>query len=384
MQRPAGLILRGGVWHIQRTVTFGAAKRRIRETTRFREDEVEEAKRHLEQRIYDVQTELRQGPKQREHLFMDAAVKYVLSLERRGKATEGTEVILKRVMDEIGNLPLSHVHMGSLGPWIDAQDGRLKSSTVKRTLGVVTAVLNHAARVLRDGNTPWLTTAVPKLEAPDWNDQRPPYKLTWEEQDRLVSHLPTHLVAPALFSLATGAREQEVASLKWSQECEVTGLPRGSIWWVPPEVRKSNARKTRSEQQGRYLVCNAMARSVLDGQRDNGSEYVFPRPRSDKDGNRVRADRLNNHGFRTARAKAGLQIRWHDLRHTFGERAAAAGIPWDYRKVLLAHEIKDITGHYSAPGLKLLLEEAEKITRQGAVVLRAVTQNATQRKKAVK
>jgi integrase len=87
-----------------------------------------------------------------------------------------------------------------------------------------------------------------------------------------------------------------------------------------------------------------MARSVLDGQRDNGSQYVFPPPRSDKDGNRVCADRLNNHGFRTARAKAGLPIRWHDLRHTFGERAAAAGIPWDYRKVLLAHEINDITG----------------------------------------
>jgi hypothetical protein len=154
MQQPAGLILRGGVWHIQRTVTLGAAKRRIRETTRFREEEVDEAQRHLEQRIYDVQTELRQGPRQRERSFMDAAMKYVLSLERRGKATEETEVILKRVMDEIGNLPLSHVHMGSLGPWIDAQDGRLKSSTVKRTLGVVTAVLKHAARVLRDGNTP--------------------------------------------------------------------------------------------------------------------------------------------------------------------------------------------------------------------------------------
>ncbi|MEA3275514.1 MAG: tyrosine-type recombinase/integrase [Pseudomonadota bacterium] len=376
MQRPAGLILRGGYWHIHKTVALGAAKRRIRETTGFREEEVEDAKRRLEQRVYDVQTDLRQGPKQQEHSFVDAAVQYILSLERRGKATDGTEVILKRIMDEIGNLPLSHVHMGALGPWIDGQDGKLKSSTIKRTLGVVTAVLNHAARVLRDGNMPWLSTAVPKLEAPDWNDQRPPYKLTWEEQDRLVSHLPTHLVAPALFSVATGAREQEVASLRWSQECEVTGLPRGSIWWVPPEVRKGNARKTRSEQQGRYLVCNAMARSVLDGQRNNGSEYVF-----DFRGSRVQ--RLNNHGFRTARAKAGLPIRWHDLRHTFGERAAAAGIPWDYRKVLLAHEIKDITGHYSAPGLKLLLEEAEKITRQGAVVLRAVTQNGTQRKKAV-
>ena len=80
-------------------------------------------------------------------------------------------------------------------------------------------------------------------------------------------------------------------------------------------------------------------------------------------------------------------MRWHDLRHTFGERAAAAGVPWDYRKVLLGHEIKDITGHYSAPGLARLLEEAEKITRDGAVILRAVpgfvSQNATQTKTAI-
>jgi hypothetical protein len=40
----------------------------------------------------------------------------------------------------------------------------------------------------------------------------------------------------------------------------------------------------------------------------------------------------------------------------------------------LHREIKDITGHYSAPGLGLLLEETEKMSRQGAVVLRAVTQ----------
>ena len=80
-------------------------------------------------------------------------------------------------------------------------------------------------------------------------------------------------------------------------------------------------------------------------------------------------------GAQRNRATAGLPVRFHDLRHTFGERAAAAGVPWDFRKVLLGHEIRDITGHYSAPGLKLLLEEAEKVTRSGAVILRAITQN---------
>ena len=35
----------------------------------------------------------------------------------------------------------------------------------------------------------------------------------------------------------------------------------------------------------------------------------------------------------------------------------------------------DITGHYSAPDLGLLLEEAEKVTRQDAVVLRVRQKN---------
>lgn len=324
---------------------------------------------------------MRHGAVAQEHTFMEAAAEYVISLERRGKDTEGTEYILRRIMDDIGQLPLSHVHQGTVGSWIAVQYGVRKSSTVKRTLGVVIAVLNHAAKVLRDGNRPWLETAVPRLEPPDWADGVQPYRLTWEEQDRLIGVLPKHLVDPALFSLATGAREQEVASLQWSQECQVTGLPNGSVWWVPPEVRKGNARKARSEQQGRYLICNALARAVLQSQRRNGSVYVFPGPRGS------RMDRLNNTGFRTARKAVDLPVRWHDLRHTFGERAAAAGVPWDYRKVLLGHEIRDITGHYSAPGLKLLLEEAEKVTRDGAVILRVVsqnvTQNATQRKRAV-
>lgn len=375
MRKPAGLILRGGYWHIQKVVRVGARKRRIREATGCKEKDIGSAREYLERRTFEVQVELRGSENGSSRTFAEAAVEYVSSLGLRGKSTSEAELNLRRVMDTIGNTLLGHVHQGTLLPWIDAQHGKLKSATVKRTLAVVTAVLNHAARVLRDGNTPWLTTAVPKLQAPDWNDAKQPYRLTWEEQDRLISFLPAHLVGPALFSLATGAREQEVAALKWDQECRVTGLPVGSIWWIPPGVRKGNARKTRSEQEGRYLVCNATARSVLNVQRENGSDYVFPGTSG------TRVARLNNHGFRTARTKAELPLRWHDLRHTFGERAAAAGVPWDYRKVLLGHEIGDITAHYSAPGLKMLLDEAEKITREGAFVLRAVTQNVTQKRR---
>ena len=73
--------------------------------------------------------------------------------------------------------------------------------------------------------------------------------------------------------------------------------------------------------------------------------------------------RVNNHGWRAALAAAGLDIRFHDLRHTFGERAADAGIALDIRRSLLGHEHRDMTLHYSSPGLARLLEEAERITR---------------------
>jgi integrase len=73
--------------------------------------------------------------------------------------------------------------------------------------------------------------------------------------------------------------------------------------------------------------------------------------------------RINNSGWEAALKAAGLEMRVHDLRHTFGERAADASIPLDMRRSLLGHEHRDITLHYSAPGLLRLLEEAEKIIR---------------------
>lgn len=54
-------------------------------------------------------------------------------------------------------------------------------------------------------------------------------------------------------------------------------------------------------------------------------------------------------------AQMGLrQVRVHDLKHTFGRRLRAAGVPMETRKVLLGHKNGDITTHYSAPELEEL------------------------------
>ena len=54
----------------------------------------------------------------------------------------------------------------------------------------------------------------------------------------------------------------------------------------------------------------------------------------------------------------------HDLKHTFGRRLRAAGVPNETRKVLLGHRNGDITTHYSAPELQELLEAANRLREQ--------------------
>ncbi len=71
---------------------------------------------------------------------------------------------------------------------------------------------------------------------------------------------------------------------------------------------------------------------------------------------------MNNSAWQKARKNAGLpQVRIHDLKHTFGRRLRAAGVPLETRKVLLGHRTGDITTHYSAPELEELIEAADRV-----------------------
>ena len=71
---------------------------------------------------------------------------------------------------------------------------------------------------------------------------------------------------------------------------------------------------------------------------------------------------MNNTAWKRARKEAGLPgVRVHDLKHTFGRRLRAAGVPVETRKVLLGHKNGDITIHYSAPELEELIGAAEKV-----------------------
>lgn len=352
-EKPPGLKLRSGIWHIDKTVWTADGQRiQLRESTGCRA--LADARVILAQRIADT---ARTGePITRERTFSEAAVEYLLDLQRRGKDPQRATYALQQLMPTVGHLPLSHVHQMTLQPWIDAQQGHRSSGTVGHALRTAKTVLRYASMVLRDQHRPWLALVPPTLRAPDWGT-RQPYPISWEEQDRLVSALPAHLVAPVMWTLATGARQGEAMGLRWDWHRSHDNLPPFAAWWIPPGVRKANSRTEASQQQGRYVVCNRMARMIVTAQQGRDHEWVFPHPSGGPLG------RVNNHQWRKAVRAAGLNIRFHDLRHTFGARIADAGVPFDVRKSLLGHEHQDITAHYSTPGLARLLEEVEKIAR---------------------
>lgn len=367
--RPAGLKLRGAIWHIDKVIRVGDQRHILRETTGA--STIADARRILSRREAEIRAQLLGGPITAEHTWAEAAAEYVADLESRGKSSARTLQDIRLLLPAIGDMALSHVHQRTLQPWIDSQHGQRASGTVDRAIRTCSTVLHFAAQVLRDGNTPWLRIAPPKLRSPDWG-ARQPRPITWEEQDRLITELPDYLVGPVLFALATGARQGEITSLQWDAERTPTGLPRGAVWWIPPEIRKASSKRKASEQQGRYLVANRAARAVIDKQRGKDPTWVFPRAHLERDGSRLPIYRINGRIWRAAIARAGLAIRVHDLRHTFGERAADAGIPLDIRRSLLGHEHRDITLHYSSPGLARLLEEAERIVRPSLGELRAI------------
>ena len=66
-----------------------------------------------------------------------------------------------------------------------------------------------------------------------------------------------------------------------------------------------------------------------------------------------------DHGLPVAWGFANVRV--HDLKHTFGRRLRAAGVPLETRKVLLGHRNGDITSHYSAPEIEELLAAAKHV-----------------------
>lgn len=349
-----GLQKFGDIWHIDKKVDG----RRICESTGT--SDLKEAEKYLVRRLETLRQAMIYGVRPK-RTFRDAAMKYLL--EHQHKRSVRSDVSRLKLLDPyIGDMYLESVHMGTLQPFIAARKKEgVKMRTINHGLQIIRHILNLAAGEWMDefGLT-WLASA-PKIKLLPEYDGRKPYPLTWEEQDRLIAALPLHLREMSLFAVNTGCRDGEICRLRWAWEVQVPVAEIGSVFIIPGERVKNG--------EDRLVVLNRVARAVIERQRGKHAEFVFV-----FQGKPI--GHMLNSGWQAARKRTGLQVRVHDLKHTFGRRLRSAGVSFEDRQDLLGHKSTRITTHYSSAELLNLWEAANKVcdgqTRPVLTLLRQV------------
>jgi integrase len=366
-----GLIRIGNIWHIDKRIRgFG---RLCRSTGT---DSLEEAEDNLAESIRQIKEGLRRGRPL--ITWRQAATKYLQDFA--DKSNIETEAGYLEDLDTfIGSSFLEQVHDEALRPYVQhrRRQGR-KTKTINNALALVRHILNLCASSWRHPNgKTWLETA-PKIAMQDpprgLDDSAKPYPLDWKEQEQLFKRLPLHLARMALFDVNTGCRESEVCGFRWAWEWH-TDIEdfRGRVFIVPGNVELVHgAGKAVKNREDKLVVLNDIAKSVVDACRGDHPEFVFTRfgksRKNGKPGTPARpVRRMHNTAWKRAWRDAGLPVNAaykrgvHNLRHTFGRRLRAAGVPKETRQVLLGHKNKDITTHYSAVELRELLDAVQRI-----------------------
>lgn len=342
-KRTPGLYKRGGSWHIDKQI-YG---RRICQSTGT--DRLEDAERYLAH-LFEQEREAHIFGLRPPRPFEEAAAKYVLENQHKRSLRNDIDR-LEGLMPWIGEERLDRLHMGTLAPYIeDRRRAGRAVGTINHGLKIVRRILNLAATEwLDEHGLTWLDRPAKIRLLPDVN-KRPPYPLSWDEQERLFKELPRHLANMALFAVNTGCRDQEICGLKWDWEVQVPELET-SVFIVPAAFVKNG--------DERLVVLNGIARSVLGEVRGQHREFVFSYRGK-------RTTRIMNSAWLRARTKAKLpHVRVHDLKHTYGRRLRAAGVSFEDRQDLLGHRSGRITTHYSAAELSRLMEASERVCDRG-------------------
>jgi integrase len=335
----------------------------------------DEAEAWLRKRQADIdarhENELRRGA---EKLFAAGAAKYLIECEAKGVRTLDTIAYhVKLLLPYVGKLPMGLVCNDSFETFkadrID--DDEVSPTTVNRTLEVARTILNRAARVWRDDGKPWL--AAPPLIEMLPEQPRKPCPITWAQQSELLPKLAAHLQRMVLFTLNTGARDDNVCGLRWDWERPVPELKR-SVFVIPPEHFKSD--------RHHVLILNDVAWRIVEECRGMHKDFVFVwRRERVKNFHKAPAmeyapiETMNNTGYQSARAAVGLErVRIHDLRHTFGHRLRAARVQQEDRELLLGHASLDMSQLYATASVAHLVEAANlaNTTRDQTTLLQVV------------
>lgn len=154
--------------------------------------------------------------------------------------------------------------------------------------------------------------------------------LSIEEEAELRTHLSASHWAVVRFAILTGLRQGEQFAMKW----EHVDLKAGVV--TIPEAKGGRVR---------HVELNESALGILKKlPRKLRTPWVWLTPF----GQRINAHNFYRRSFRKAADAASLgDVHWHDLRHTFASRLAAAGVTLYEIQQLLGHRSSQMTERYA-------------------------------------
>ncbi len=195
----------------------------------------------------------------------------------------------------------------------------LKPKSINNYCGALRTMFNKAVEWEYIKSSPFKGIKLLRLPPPNWK------WITPEEAEKLIHCASPHLKPIIMVALYTGLRKSELLSLRWENID------------FHNEVIRIKKTKTRKE---RFIPVHPRVKKILlELYYNKKSEYVFTYM-----GKPVKNIKTS---FRTAVKRAGLNLRFHDLRHTYASWLVMAGVDIRTIQELLGHASIRMTSRYS-------------------------------------
>lgn len=262
--------------------------------------------------------------------FEEVAERYLhhveLVLQRRPTTVTDYRCIIRRHLVPFFGGSIAPIDVGRVSNYIEAklQEG-LSPKTISNHLNLANAIFRHATK------RGWaITNPVAAVDRPRVQHGDPDLRfLTSDEIESLLLAIPNDLLGPTdrvlyLTAAYTGLRQGELVALRWRDVDWPAGLIRVRRNYTRGQFGIPKSRRSVRAVPMAKRVAAELETHFRSSLQAHDDDLVFGHPST---GHPYDASRMRKR-FHEALGRASVrQVRFHDLRHSFGTRMAAAGAP---------------------------------------------------------